>query len=115
MEKKTAGGDDQARQSQNARRLRGRCIEVDQDRTASYTEWAMTAREKLRHLVDAMPEDEAAALLAEVERWAAERGGVQFSAKPRTWPPAFSGIMRSGEGDLARRTEDIVRAEFGTK
>ncbi len=74
----------------------------------------MTARDQLRHLVDTLPEDEAAALLAAIEKWAAERGEVLFSDKPRTWPPAFSGMMRSREGDLARRTKDIVRNELGT-
>lgn len=74
----------------------------------------MTARDQLRHLVDTLPEDEAAALLAAIEKRAAERGEVQFSDKPRTWPPAFSGMMRSQDGDLARRTKDIVRNEFGT-
>lgn len=54
----------------------------------------MTAREKLRHLVDAMPED-AAALLAEVERWAAESAA---GCSSRTTSDVAAGVQSCAVG-----------------
>ena len=63
----------------------------------------MTNKEKLRVLVEKLPEQEAAALLAQLE------------AKSRPGEPrrlSFTAIGRSGRHDLGARSEDILRADF---
>lgn len=63
----------------------------------------MTSKEKLRVLVDRLPEREAAALLAQLER----------SEAPR-WPRrlSFTAVGRSGRHDLSARSAQILREEF---
>lgn len=71
----------------------------------SYTR-CMTTRERLHRLVDDLSEDQAAEALAMLESQLAQE------AEPVA-PPGFFGMLRSGKGDLAARSEEILRAEFG--
>lgn len=66
----------------------------------------MTTRERLHRLVDDLSEDQAAEALALLESQLAQE--AESAAMPE-----FFGMMRSGKGDLAARSGDILRAEFG--
>jgi len=66
-------------------------------------------RDEFHHLFDELPEDQVAPMLALIRENlpAAERA-------PGDWPlPDFVGTLASGRGDLAERSEEILRSELG--
>jgi hypothetical protein len=66
----------------------------------------MTTRERLHRLVDDLSDDKAAEALALLES--------KLANEPERAPlPEFFGMLHSGKGDLAARSEEILRAEFG--
>lgn len=67
----------------------------------------MTTRDRLLIEVQGLTEDEAAAVLEFIEHQKQAR-------QEAPWPPAFAGIGRSGRHDLGVRSEDILRADFGS-
>jgi hypothetical protein len=68
----------------------------------------MTTRERLHRLVDGLSDDQAAEALALLES--------QLGDEPRPAAlPEFFGMLHSGKGDLAARSEEILRAEFGRR
>lgn len=68
----------------------------------------VTTRERLHRLVDDLSDDQAAAALALLES--------QLADEPQSDAlPEFFGMLRSGKGDLAARSEEILRAEFGRR
>jgi hypothetical protein len=68
----------------------------------------MTTREQLHRLVDDLSDDEAAEALAFLESHLADEPGPASL-------PEFFGMLHSGKGDLAARSEEILRAEFGRR
>jgi hypothetical protein len=66
----------------------------------------MTTRERLHRLVDDLSDDEAAEALALLESQVADQ--AEAAALPE-----FFGMLHSGKGDLAARSDEILRAEFG--
>jgi hypothetical protein len=68
----------------------------------------MTTRERLHRLVDDLSDDEAAEALALLE------SQVPDQAEPAALPEFF-GMLHSGKGDLAARSDEILRAEFGRR
>jgi hypothetical protein len=68
----------------------------------------MTTRERLHRLVDDLSDDEAAEALALLESQVAEQ------TEPAALPEFF-GMLHSGKGDLAARSDEILRAEFGRR
>ena len=68
----------------------------------------MTTRERLHRLVDDLSDDEAAEVLALLE------GQLADQAEPAALPEFF-GMLHSGKGDLAARSDEILRAEFGSR
>jgi hypothetical protein len=89
--------------------------EDPEDHGRSYTETAMT-RQQLHAMVEGFSDaelDPAAESLAQFRGARPALTGVYLSDKPATWPPKFSGIMRSSKSDLAAGFEDILREEFG--
>ena len=66
----------------------------------------MTTRERLRRLVDDLSEDQAAEALALLKS--------QLAEEPEALPEFF-GMLHSGKGDLAARSDEILRAEFGSR
>ena len=68
----------------------------------------MTTRERLHRLVDDLSDDKAAEALALLES--------QLADEPEPAQlPEFFGMLHSGKGDLAARSEEILRAEFGRR
>ena len=66
----------------------------------------MTTRERLHQLIEQLSDDEAAAALAHTQS--------QLAEEPESTPlPDFFGMLHSGKGDLAARSSDILRADFG--
>ena len=68
----------------------------------------MTTRERLHRLVDDLSDDEAAEALALLE------GQLADKAAPAALPEFF-GMLHSGRGELAARSDEILRAEFGRR
>jgi hypothetical protein len=68
----------------------------------------MTARERLHRLVDDLIDDKAAEALALLESQLADE------SEPVSLPEFF-GMLHSGKGDLAARSEEILHAEFGRR
>jgi hypothetical protein len=68
----------------------------------------MTTRERLHRLVDDLSDDKAAEALALLESQLADEPEVASL-------PEFFGMLHSGKGDLAARSEEILRAEFGRR
>jgi hypothetical protein len=66
----------------------------------------MTTRERLHRLVDDLSEDQAAEALALLESQLAQEADAADL-------PEFFGMLRSGKGDLAARSDEILRAELG--
>ena len=66
----------------------------------------MTTRERLHRLVDDLSEDQAAEALALLKS--------QLAKEPEALPEFF-GMLHSGKGDLAARSDEILRAEFGSR
>ncbi len=70
----------------------------------------MTAdRHELHELVDALPDDQVARVLAEVRRRVPSAGGE------RPWPPAFfgMGVDKDGRTDLSESVDEILAGGFG--
>jgi hypothetical protein len=68
----------------------------------------MTTRERLHRLVDDLSDDQAAEALTLLE--------TQLAEEPQPAAlPEFFGMLHSGKGDLAARSEEILRAEFGRR
>lgn len=71
---------------------------------------AMTAdRHELHELVDALPDDQVARVLADVRR------RVPVTSGERAWPPAFfgMGVDKDGRTDLSERVDEILAGGFG--
>lgn len=71
---------------------------------------AMTAdRHELHELVDALPDDEVARLLADARR------RVPATSGERSWPPAFfgMGVDKDGRTDLSVSVDEILAGGFG--
>jgi hypothetical protein len=68
----------------------------------------MTIRERLQVEIQELTEAEAATVLAFLEEQKHERARGP-------WPPSFADIGHSGRSDLADRSEDILRTEFGSR
>lgn len=66
----------------------------------------MTTKERLHQLVEQLNDDEASAALVLLQ----DRVAGEPSSAPL---PEFFGMLHSGQGDLAERSSDILRAEFG--
>jgi hypothetical protein len=66
-------------------------------------------REELHHLIDQLPEEQVAPILALV------RESLPVGEDGETlWPlPSFVGTLASGEGDVAARSQEILREEMG--
>jgi hypothetical protein len=66
-------------------------------------------REELRDLIDRLPEDQVAPMLAVV------RDSLPVSEDGETlWPlPSFVGTLVTGKGDVAARSQEILREEMG--
>lgn len=70
------------------------------------------ARDELHRLVDELPEDQVASLLAD----ARQRATLQAPTSGGTWPPAFFGSIKSaknGRTDNSRRVDEILAEGFG--
>jgi hypothetical protein len=66
----------------------------------------MTTKERLHQLVEQLSDDEASAALTLLQD--------QLADTPGSAPlPEFFGMLHSGKGDLADRSSEILRAEFG--
>ena len=66
------------------------------------------SRDELIRLIEALPDDQVDALLADARRLTA--------AKPEiTWPPAFfgAGVSRDGRTDIARNIDKYLAEGFG--
>jgi hypothetical protein len=69
----------------------------------------MTTRERLHRLVDDLSDERAAEALALLEN---QLGG---ESEQSAQLPEFFGMLHSGKGDLAARSDEILRAEFGRR
>jgi hypothetical protein len=67
----------------------------------------MTTKERLLIEVQGLTDADAAAVLEFIEQQKKARRGSP-------WPPSFDSIGRSGRSDLGARSEEILRAEFGS-
>lgn len=67
-----------------------------------------TSRDELIRLIEALPDDQVDALLADARRL--------IAAKPEgTWPPAFfgAGVSNYGRTDIARNVDKYLAEGFG--
>ena len=66
-------------------------------------------REELHQLIDQLPEDQVAPILALV------KGSMPVGEDGETlWPlPSFVGTLASGKADVAARSQEILREEMG--
>jgi hypothetical protein len=66
-------------------------------------------RDELHHLIDQIPEEQVAPILALVrESLPVDEDGEAV------WPlPSFVGTLASGKGDIAARSQEILREEMG--
>jgi len=66
-------------------------------------------REELHQLIDQLPEDQVAPILALV------KGSLPVGEDGETlWPlPSFVGTLASGKADVAARSQEILRQEMG--
>src|SRR5262249_20824534 len=66
-------------------------------------------RDELHHLIDRLPEEQVAPMLALVRDSLPAGDDEQ-----ELWPlPSFVGTLASGKGDIAARSQDILREEMG--
>lgn len=66
-------------------------------------------RDELHHLIDQLPEEQVAPMLALVRDSVPEGEDGE-----RLWPlPSFVGTLASGRGDVAARSQEILREEMG--
>jgi hypothetical protein len=68
----------------------------------------MTSKERLHRLVDDLSDDKAAQALALLESQLGDE------AHPVALPEFF-GMLHSGKGDLAAQSDEILRAELGSR
>lgn len=75
----------------------------------AYADAMSVMREELHHLIDRLPEEQVAPMLALVkESLPVGEDGEGL------WPlPSFAGALASGKGDVAARSQDILREEVG--
>jgi hypothetical protein len=66
----------------------------------------VTSKDKLLHLIESLPEDQADELL----RLATERHGIPDQRRPL---PAFVGIGDSGRSDISEQVDDLLADGFG--
>jgi hypothetical protein len=73
----------------------------------------------LHELVDRLTPEQADAVRGVVQHLVAAPAGHADAPAARVDPEgrarrlSFAGMLRTGKGDLAARSEDIIRAEFG--
>lgn len=70
------------------------------------------ARDELHRLVDGLPEEQVASLLADARK----RVKLHAPTPGATWPPAFFGSIKSaknGRTDNARNMDEILAEGFG--
>jgi hypothetical protein len=73
-----------------------------------------TPREELHALIDSLPEQAAADLLAEVRLFRLRATDKQPGKKSsEAWPPAWFGSVEGSRPDFSEHIDDILRAEFG--
>lgn len=73
----------------------------------AYT-FGMTAeRDELRRLVDALPDEEVPAALADVKRH------VEPTVADSPWPPPFFGAASASTTDTAERADELLADGFG--
>jgi hypothetical protein len=72
-----------------------------------------TTYSDLHELVDRLTPDQAAALRAVARQLVTAPGPSSGIESGRVRRLSFAGTLRSGKGDLAARSEDIIRAELG--
>jgi hypothetical protein len=74
-----------------------------------------TPREELHAMIDELPEAAAAELVPDMRAILRHRMEVhrRSSAESRPWPPSWFGAAPGSSPDVARRSEEILRDEFG--
>jgi len=77
--------------------------------SGAYASGMSVIREELHHLIDQLPEEQVAPMLALV------RESLPVGEDGETlWPlPSFVGTLASGKGDVAARSQEILREEMG--
>jgi hypothetical protein len=77
--------------------------------SGAYAKDMSVMREELHHLIDQLPEEQVAPMLALV------RESLPVGEDGETlWPlPSFVGTLASGKGDVAARSQEILREEMG--
>src|SRR5215469_13681099 len=77
--------------------------------SGAYASNMSVMREELHHLIDQLPEEQVAPILALV------RENLPVGEDGETlWPlPSFVGTLASGKGDVAARSQEILREEMG--
>lgn len=75
----------------------------------AYASGMSVMREELHHLIDQLPEEQVEPMLALV------RESLPVGEDGETlWPlPSFVGTLASGKGDVAARSQEILREEMG--
>jgi hypothetical protein len=76
-----------------------------------------TPREELHALIDELPDEAAAELVPDMREILKHRLEVRRrrAAEPRPWPPSWFGAGQGSRPDIAQRSEDILRDEFGRR
>jgi len=66
-------------------------------------------RHELHELVDELPEDQVALVIADV------RSRLPLAKEERTWPPAFfgMGVAKDGRTDISRNVDEVLTEGFG--
>jgi hypothetical protein len=65
------------------------------------------ARDELRRLVDALPEEQVTRAIAEVTRL------TSGSAPKTSWPPPWIASIAADDGDTSERIDEILAEGFG--
>jgi hypothetical protein len=75
----------------------------------AYDVYMSVMRDELHHLIDQLPEEQVAPMLTLVRESLPEADDGET-----LWPlPSFVGTLASGQGDIAARSQDILREEMG--
>lgn len=76
----------------------------------TYTPHVTAKRDELIHLIEGLPDDQVAVVLADVRR-------LTTKSPAGEWPPKFFGIGESKDGrtDNARRVDEILAEGFGAR
>lgn len=74
----------------------------------------MPARDEFHHLVDDLPDEQVAPMLALVRASMQDQPAGAGETPPRRRKLSFAGLI-SAEPDLAERSEEILRDEFGRR